>query len=100
MLLKFKNTLFFFLKHLALRIEICGSQYQRLYNRFTKRLLKGSEGKKGTLCSLCMVPALGATRGESPVVAQIVRWRRVRVKGMERAGGLISKLYWAAFIKC
>lgn len=47
-----------------------------------------------------MVPALGAAQGESPVVAQIVRWRRERVKGMEKAGGLISKLYWAAFIKC
>lgn len=47
-----------------------------------------------------MAPALGAARGKSPVVAQIVRWRRERVKEMERAGGLISKLYWAAFIKC
>lgn len=45
-LLKFKNTLFS-LKHLALRIEICGSQYQRLYNRFTKGYLRAQKARKG-----------------------------------------------------
>lgn len=45
-LLKFKNTLFS-LKHLALRIEICGSQYQRLYNRFTKGYLRAQKAREG-----------------------------------------------------
>jgi hypothetical protein len=47
-----------------------------------------------------MVPALGAVHGESPVEAQIVRWRSERVKGWQKQGSLISELYWAALIKC
>ena len=45
-LLKFKNTLFS-LKHLALRIEIRGSQYHCLYNRFTKGYLRAQKPGKG-----------------------------------------------------
>lgn len=64
-LLKFKNTLFS-LKHLALRIEIHGSQYHCLYNRFTKGYLRAQKPGKGLFVLSAWSPTLRAMHRESP----------------------------------